>query len=215
MTKISRLITFGDSYTFGQELTDPATSSWPALIAKKYNLNLINYAQPGYSNDAIIENVVEHRYTSNDLVIICFSMINRFYFEDQQGWFVTIPSVKQDTYIRQEITKNLISIVSFSWLYKRYLNQIILLQNFLKNNNVNYLFCAANHNEIDLNFNNLKFTDLVNLIDTDLFFGWPHKTFEELTKSLPRGTCGHPLEEAHDVYAINLSKLISKLYIKI
>jgi hypothetical protein len=51
---MSRLITFGDSFTFGHHLPDPNTQSWPAILADLLNRELVNVADPGASNIEIL-----------------------------------------------------------------------------------------------------------------------------------------------------------------
>lgn len=45
-----KILTIGDSWTYGAESSDPATMSWPAQMAKKYDINITNLAQCGSSN---------------------------------------------------------------------------------------------------------------------------------------------------------------------
>lgn len=45
-----RILTLGDSWTYGSESSDPATKSWPAQMSKKYNVEVVNLARGGSSN---------------------------------------------------------------------------------------------------------------------------------------------------------------------
>lgn len=45
-----KILTIGDSWTFGSESTDPSTMSWPAQMASKYNVDVTNLARGGSSN---------------------------------------------------------------------------------------------------------------------------------------------------------------------
>lgn len=47
-----RILTLGDSWTYGSNEygLDPATISWPAQMAKKYNVEIVNLARRGSSN---------------------------------------------------------------------------------------------------------------------------------------------------------------------
>ncbi len=45
-----RILTLGDSWTYGFESSDPLTKSWPAQLSKKYNVEVVNLARGGSSN---------------------------------------------------------------------------------------------------------------------------------------------------------------------
>lgn len=45
-----RILTVGDSWTYGEDSSDPSTMSWPAQMSKKYNVEVVNLAQSGGSN---------------------------------------------------------------------------------------------------------------------------------------------------------------------
>jgi hypothetical protein len=45
-----RILTLGDSWTYGSDSSDPLTKSWPAQLSKKYNVEVVNLAKGGSSN---------------------------------------------------------------------------------------------------------------------------------------------------------------------
>ena len=45
-----RILTIGDSWTYGVNSSNPATMSWPAQMARKYNVEVVNLARHGSSN---------------------------------------------------------------------------------------------------------------------------------------------------------------------
>jgi hypothetical protein len=148
MTKIvQRLITFGDSFTYGQELKDPKTSSWPQLVANYLDVPLINKAILGNSNDFIQEQLLGETYDIHDLVIICFTSITRIYVEDYKGTYTTIGEIKSDIPARNEFTKLLHSHAVDRWFYRRWLVQMIYMQEFLKSRGTRFLFANAFSNE--------------------------------------------------------------------
>lgn len=63
--KITHLVTIGCSFTFCQGLDSPSTQGWPALVAKKLNVPLVNLALPGVGNDFIHR--VSHEYIYRNL----------------------------------------------------------------------------------------------------------------------------------------------------
>jgi len=214
MTKrVQRLITFGDSFTYGQELTNPEESSWPKLVANHLNVELKNTAFPGNSNDRMMEQVLQESYTFFDFAIVCFSARTRFYFEDDKGWFTTIHEMNVENLERAKLTKQLFLIANEEWLYRRWLTQVIYIQEFLKSRNVKYLFANAfsKENYFDL-YKNKKYRHLLDLINTNNFIGWPDETFNSMTSSLPRGQFRHPLEESHAFFANVINKNLKNIY---
>lgn len=51
--EITHLVTAGCSWTYCQGLDDPKTQGWPALLANKLGVPVVNLALPGLGNDAI------------------------------------------------------------------------------------------------------------------------------------------------------------------
>ena len=50
----------GCSHTFGDDLSDPALQSWPAVISRQLNCNFINDGQSGGTNDRIMYRTIKH-----------------------------------------------------------------------------------------------------------------------------------------------------------
>lgn len=86
--EVTHLVTNGCSFTFGDELEDPKTQAWPALLAKKLGLPIVNLALPGTGNDCILRRTTEYLYKnlptgSKPLVIIGWSQDWR-----REEWFI-------------------------------------------------------------------------------------------------------------------------------
>jgi hypothetical protein len=209
---INRLITFGDSFTYGEELENPQRDCWPQLVANHLKISLKNKAFPANSNDYILEQVLYEDYSFKDLVIICFSSISRFYFEDHDGWYTTIPTIQNGNLIRGEITKNLHSSLTEKWLFRRFLIQAIYLQEFLQSRQVNHLFVNA-FESYDVNLAKLKnFRHLTEMLDKNKFIGWPDQSFGSLTNHLPRGKFKHPIEESHLLFSQIVNEKVREIY---
>lgn len=209
---IQRLITFGDSFTYGQELQNPKKDCWPQLVANFLEVPLTNNAFPGNSNDKILEQVLFDTYSFRDFVIICFSSISRFYFEDHDGWYTTILNIKQDTDVRNEIISKLLGSTKEKWLFKRFLTQAIYLQEFLESRQVNYLFVNG-FESYDTNLAKSKENwHLIQMLHKNKFVGWPDQSFGNLTDHLPRGKFKHPLEESHLLFSQIMIEKIQETY---
>lgn len=74
---MSRLITFGDSFTSGQKLEDEITQCWPARLGLKLDLKTINKAYPGSSNVEILAEILNFKFDKDDLVIIGWTYVER------------------------------------------------------------------------------------------------------------------------------------------
>lgn len=93
---MSKLFTFGDSFTKGDGVVGPYGSLykkdendviWPELVAKKMNLTLKNKGISGASNDSIIDSIINSwdEICENDFVIIGKSWSHRFDFPQRNN----------------------------------------------------------------------------------------------------------------------------------
>lgn len=57
---ISHLVVNGCSYTYCEGLENPSTQGWPALLAKKLNVPVVNLAMPGTGNHRIYRKTVDY-----------------------------------------------------------------------------------------------------------------------------------------------------------
>jgi hypothetical protein len=86
---MSRLITFGCSYTYGEGLSDclnpeinrradfPSKFAWPSLLGKKLNKEVINLGRPGCSNRYIANEILNTSIEKDDLVVVLWTHANR------------------------------------------------------------------------------------------------------------------------------------------
>ena len=85
---MSRLVTFGCSYTFGQGLVDchidpdmpgpkPSKFAWPDLLANMLNLDVINCSIPGSSNLHILWRLINFKFEPDDLCVIMWTFFSR------------------------------------------------------------------------------------------------------------------------------------------
>lgn len=80
--EMSRLITFGDSFTFGHwlESTDnsPSDRAWPKLLGDMLAFDTINKGVPGHSNIQILQDILNfQKFEESDIVIIAWSYVER------------------------------------------------------------------------------------------------------------------------------------------
>lgn len=60
--EITHLVVNGCSWTYCQGLEDPKNQGWPALLAKKLNIPVVNLAVPGSGNDTIHRRIYEYYF---------------------------------------------------------------------------------------------------------------------------------------------------------
>lgn len=74
-----KILTLGDSWTYGSNSSDPATMSWPAQMSKKYGVEVVNLARRGSSNQRAVRIGVEElcRDSNYDYVIFPLAPASR------------------------------------------------------------------------------------------------------------------------------------------
>ena len=233
MKKIRRLITHGCSFTYGEELQDPNTGSWPALVADQLGVELVNLGQPAYSNDAILQDIVAQDINNipaghqpswenyTDLVIICWTTYLRMQYQDQAGWFTIWPGreykkniLKWNKYddLREGLTKHTAYLHNDDWLYSRWLTQIILMQSYLESKHVKYLFFSAFDNQQQFDNKKQRHRELLGKINHNNFIGWPNEGFSEWAYPCELGPRKHPLEDGHRKVADKLLDALADRY---
>lgn len=78
---MSRLITFGCSFTYGHGLIDcfkdctkPSNLGWAPKLATLLNRSLVNISSPGASNLEILYNILNFNFEKEDIVVIMWSL---------------------------------------------------------------------------------------------------------------------------------------------
>ena len=94
-----RLITFGDSYTYGSCLPSPEMQAWPAQLADLLKCPLVNTAQPGSSNLEILTNILNFPFVSNDLVVIGWTYPDRDVIFKEESFFKKLFNKENHTII--------------------------------------------------------------------------------------------------------------------
>lgn len=195
-----KLLTVGDSFTYGEELAD-LKSAWPFLLANKLGYEVTNLAKPGSGNTRMVRHCVE-QVDNYDIAIIAWSHFARIEMADENGFYDlwpgggTLPH-KQYSPWRWEIIDYFSRHHNDDYLYRQYLLNIILIQNFFKANNKKYLMLDSfgnhqvNQRTADQN------RDLIDQIDGTYYVGWPNTTMMEWAYQCPVGDKGHFLEEGH------------------
>jgi hypothetical protein len=207
-----RILTFGDSFTYGDEL-DNLSDAWPYVLGKLSNCPVKNLGKSAVSNDYIVRNVIDHA-TSNDLVILAWTHYARVEFADERGIYDIWPGCQNRMFNHPDVSyrKELIDYYSRynneKYSYSNYLDKIILLQSFLKFNNIKYVMLDTFENN---NFRNLIEEKKLAMIDTMHYLGWPNETMMEWTDGCTQGPNRHFLEDGHKRVADKIYEHIRNL----
>jgi len=205
-----RLLTVGDSFTYGEELSDLA-AAWPNLIAEIMGYELTNLAEPGIGNTRMIRHCVE-QLDNYDVAIIAWSHYARTEFADEWGVFDIWPGSRGLSFTdkisyRKELIDYTTKYHSDEYLYTQHLISIILLQTFLKANNKKYIMLDAFGNTTARSLN----LTMHNKVDSTNYIGWPRKSMMEWTYRCPKGPRGHFLELGHQRVADKIYEHIRNL----
>jgi hypothetical protein len=96
---MSRLVTFGCSFTYGQGLPNceignneasfsstPSKHAWPTKLGEMLGVNVVNMGIPGASNLEILYHLLNFDFKTNDTVVLMWSLPDRdLYFNSFNG----------------------------------------------------------------------------------------------------------------------------------
>jgi len=137
-----KLYVNGCSFCFGAELKDHKTESFPNLIKKELDCELVDDSSGGSSNQKILRETLNRDLTDDYFVIIGWSGIFRYerlaseerrkqenVYTDN-GWENFVPLHDKYDWPTQPI----------DWYVIGFLNQVLALQNYLKYKNIPFFF---------------------------------------------------------------------------
>lgn len=208
-----RVISFGDSFTFGSDLSDAVVGpyveygysykTWPALLAKYYELDYHSYAVGGSSNAGITRRLLDRlsagSLLSSDLVIVNWTWIDRYEFYNRNtcNYETVRPTGTEDSVYHNFYFKH---IYSDKWNRWESLKNITLVYHLLKEQNINFIFTCLDKLLIDDAFSpdQMHTSMLVTgLRDTIVWFESLGFYDWAVSCGFPLGDTGHPLEQAH------------------
>lgn len=193
---MTKLFAFGDSYTFGYELSDCPTNTHPthslltysALTAKHFNYTYICCAEGGASNNKISKFIRRTDITKDDVVLVMWTFTDRysFMFTDTGDRTVTHEDKWWHTLIDHEVEQR----------FERTIDHILSAHQVLNKIGCKYLFLCNNLElQKEIQYNKHIDTGKWVFLSTD-------------SKMLKHGRIGHPGDEAHrDVFEILKERL--------
>ena len=204
-----KLLAVGDSFTYGEELSD-LNNAWPYLLGNKLGYTVNNLAKPGSGNTRMIRHAVE-QIDNYDLIVIAWSHFARTELADENGFYDIWPECstlphKEFSSWRSDVINYYSKHHNDQYLYNQYLINIILIQQYLKFNNKKYIMLDTFGNN-----NYRKNNTVVDQIDPTYYIGWPTTTMMEGTHGCPKGPGDHFLEQGHEVVADKIYEHIRHL----
>lgn len=210
-----RLLTVGDSFTYGDELSNPY-EAWPYKLASLTNSDVVNLGESGIGNTKIIRKTIVELVRDSvepyDLVVIGWSSAGRVEWKDNIGSEYSLwpgysgrSSFFHDHPWRAEWLNYMNQYHDPSYLYQQYLLNVLSLQSYLKVKNINYVMLNIVNNEYYRISCLPELEYLATEIDKKHFLGWDQFGMAEIADGCPRGSGGHPLEQGH-------IKIANKIY---
>ena len=207
------ILTIGDSFTYGEELSDRLAHAWPYLVANALQLPVKNLGLGGGSNDYIFRTVIEETtQTKYDIVIVQWSEPSRM-----EVWH-------KDKPINVTAHSNWKSLNELDWMKSYYANSyndlfryrtwfchVVALQGYFKSINQKYLFVNLAGLRGYYNEYHTDLQHLWNKLDKQHYVGWPLDGFLEFQGDCPKGAGGHPLELGHERIAGKINEHIRTL----
>lgn len=203
-----KLLTIGDSFTYGEELSD-RNKAWPHILGKLLDYEVTNLGQPGCSNNAMVRTAIEHS-NEYDLIVVAWSHFARQQVADENGTWDVWPGSNDifftgDLKYRKELIHYVSRYHSDDFLYNEYVINVILLQKYLESQSLRYVMLDSfgNHQCEQRNTNSL-----ISQVNQEHFLGWPNESMMEWAYGTPKGPSGHFLEQGHQLVAEKINEHI-------
>ena len=250
-----RLYFNGCSFTYGAELTNPEKFSWPTVVAKSINAVFVNDAVSGGSNDRIMYKTILNLHDF-DFFFVAWTSYTRFTeynpADNYEVNFLPDLALDPNVHFSDDLKKNYAKYVNYGksyyadWFnelyeFKKWLQQILLLQSLFKVNKKKYLMINTTDNNLDIwlqpwetfidsvkdllpFFNHIddnqlfveynQIRKLVSQIDQSTFINWGETTIKKIGDPYPKGPGDHFLEEGHQAVANFMMKYYNNICLK-
>lgn len=204
-----KILSAGDSFTYGEELSN-LNNAWPYLLGKQLISEVVNLAEPAGSNDKIIRKVLDFIINNPgqiNLVLIGWASPGRMEFCDEHGYYDIWPGYSgsllnnDGAHWRNEICKYISVYNSREALYLKYLQQVIMMQQFLKSYNIKYVMLDVLAQDYYKGMHRNSYANYRDQIDKNFFIEFGTGGMIDWTRGLPKGPNGHFLDGGHKVVA--------------
>ena len=214
---MKKIVSFGDSFIYGTELTNEGSGAWPGLIAQRLGVEYETCAVPGCGNENITRQILSY-YSKNSkdtLAVVNWTWAMRwdFYLTTTECWVTLGPTCvpqKLEQHLPPNEAERVLGLyrdyTSHSILWDRFrsLQTIYAAQQYLKSQGIPTIHTYMDYNLFGTEFHAPDYIrELQNSILPEMQnFG--SQNFLDWSKS--RGYTvtdpgWHPLEEAHEAAA--------------
>jgi len=227
------LFFIGCSHTYGDDLADPGTEAWPALVAQKRKATFTNAAVRGGTNDRIMYHTIKN-INKFDEFYIAWTFTNRFTkYRSDNNFEINFNQTLTNSLYGDDPSYYTYGKIHYTfwhnelYAFKLWLQQIILLQQYLTANSKKYIMINSANNHINRwcsdwkNFNSsvqslvcfnlmnddqlyaehLEIQQLLGQINFSNFLQWGSWDIDRLTEIYPTGATNHLLTEGHQAIA--------------
>ena len=203
------ILTVGDSFTYGEELSNRTADAWPYVLSRLQNIPVLNLGKGGGSNQYIVRTVIEETTKQTfDLVIVAWADSSRI-----ETWTYGEPIC-----INHNGRRNIPWVLDYykysydeKFSFRTWSTQVLVLQQYLISINQPYLFV----NVAGLQGHYSKYKDDLGFLwdkyQVDNYLGWPYNGMLEWQGDCPKGSGGHPLELGHQRIANTINEHIRHL----
>ncbi len=221
MLDITHLVVNGCSWTYCQGLDDPKTQGWPALLANRLGVEVVNLAVPGCGNDSIHRRTYEYVYENLPTGSKPFFVIGWSQFWRRETWYndlfgitgfndYSIIAMPHDT-----PTNNAERALLDNWNYLDFYRRTYLyklsLMNLFEVHKIPYLMSdySDEHDEEIIKKIRERFPSIVDTVFTNLK---QVKPFSRISNNYPKLQCGHDGVESQPVMTSFILSEIARLY---
>jgi hypothetical protein len=208
MRTYKRLVAAGCSFTYGLGLEDPVNQSWPGVLGKLLDCEVVNLGTPGAGNSYIANSILDQHATDPefDLVVVGWSRWARMDFcHSTSGKILhmlpngratmTHPYCAKETNFRNMLYGDYFHA---GYAYKKYLNTILLLQGWLRDRGIEHvMFDALERNHDGEYMANTVTRALSKQIDRSRFIRFATRSMDSMTDVKHKFPDGHPNSSAH------------------
>jgi hypothetical protein len=228
----------GCSFTHGDELQNPSESAWPVLVSRHYKKEFLNDGISGGTNQRTVYKTILN-IDQFDFFVIAWTDYSRFTLynpvDNFEINFNPMLNLDASLHTSDDLKKNYKKYKEYGTLYykhwfndlyefKKWLQQILMLQAFFNIKNKKYMMLNTFPNYLSnwlqpkenfiksikslctffdyLNDDQLlqehyQIQSMVSMIDAQKFIQWGDWTIKDLSKQCAIGPGGHILEDGH------------------